>query len=406
MANETTSTVSLDLLACVLGETNAVVIQDVCATLPEVKFQVLKGDVKDAIKYLARNPSPKLLVVDVTQIELPLSALQELSQVCEPSTEVIVVGARNDVGLYRDLMQMGVYDYLVTPLMPELLARSLKAALRGEDRAAIATSSREGKVITCIGARGGAGSTTLATNLAWIFAEEKMRKVAIVDLNLHLGTVSLYYDLQPGHGLREALENPDRIDDVFVARLLVKVSERLEVISSEESLDDNPEFTIEGFTKLIAVLKKKFHYVIIDVPRRFNQITRHVIENSSVMMIVADPSLASIRDVDRYCRQFGFEGESRRIITVLNKVGEYKRGEVTHDDFEKATKRTIHHMLPFDINVPLECANRGVILASQDSKLSVALRVIAHDLTGGMKSSATSTSLVDKIKGLLKFGKE
>ena len=61
----------------------------------------------------------------------------------------------------------------------------------------------------------------------------------------------MYYDLQPGHGLREALENPDRIDDVFVARLLVKVSERLEVISSEESLDDNPEFSIEGFTKLI-----------------------------------------------------------------------------------------------------------------------------------------------------------
>ncbi len=389
-----------DLLAFVQGEINVAAMQEAVRHMDGISSDIYEGSIKDMAKYLSKRSSPKVLLVDVSHSDLPLSELNDLADVCDPSVQVIVVGSRNDVGLYRDLMNMGVFDYLVTPILPDLVVRSVQAALSGEDRPA-SSASREGKVLTFISSRGGSGSTTIATSLGWLLAVEKKRRVVVVDMNLHLGTVSLYFDLRPDHGLREALENPDRVDEVFVDRLLVKVNDRLEVLSSEEPLDSFPEFDFEGFHNLLKALKKKFHYVILDVPRRFNRITHHVISNSDVMMIVADPSLAAIRDVDRYYRQFGVEQEGRRVITILNKLGQYRKGEVSPEDFERATSRPIHHILPYDATVPLDCANKGVVLSSVDSKVKASLQRIVSDLTGGVVVESKNKGLFGKIKSLL-----
>src|SRR5215831_3794547 len=89
--------------------------------------QIIRGGIAKAIEYLSEQRSPHLLLVDISGVELPLSKVQMLADVCEPGTNVIAIGDHNDVALYRDLQDFGVRNYLVKPLTRELLTRALKS---------------------------------------------------------------------------------------------------------------------------------------------------------------------------------------------------------------------------------------------------------------------------------------
>ena len=170
----------------------------------------------------------------------------ELAEVCEPGVTVIAIGDRNDVGLFRDLINSGVSDYLVKPVPPALLQKSLVGVV--ESAAQGRQNPRMGRLIAVTGSRGGVGSTMLATNLAWSIANRHRRRVALVDLDLQFGTVALSLDLEPCHGLAEALEQPGRIDGLFIDRLMVQHSDTLFVLSGEETWPTPPFPTLPHST--------------------------------------------------------------------------------------------------------------------------------------------------------------
>ena len=107
----------------------------------------------------------------------------------------------------------------------------------------------------------------MATSVAWLIAHDRRRRVALVDLDLQFGTVALSLDLEPSHGLREALENPNRIDGLFMDRVLIQHSERLFVLSAEESPDETLLLDYGAVELLMTELRNKFHYVVVDIPR-------------------------------------------------------------------------------------------------------------------------------------------
>ena len=181
-----------------------------------------------------RQRSPDLLIVDLSGIDLPIGAMESLSQVCEPSVTVVAIGDRNDVALYRNLRALGVAEYLFKPLPADqveaMFGRAMGAAASGQ------ATGRQGKLIAVTGARGGVGTTTVAVNLASYLADIGRRRIALVDLDLHTGTVALHLNLKPGRGLREAIESPDRVDGLFLERAMQPASDRLDVLAAEEPI--------------------------------------------------------------------------------------------------------------------------------------------------------------------------
>src|SRR6516225_526463 len=169
--------------------------------------QIVSGGVAKAIEYLSEQRSPHLLIVDISGIDLPLSKIQILADVCEPGTTVIAIGDHNDVGLYRDLQEAGVANYIVKPLTRELLTKALTPKTNGSGDMGKA-SLKLGKMVSFIGARGGVGTTTLAANLAWHLANRQSRRVALVDLDLQHGDCALLFNVATTPGLRDALANP------------------------------------------------------------------------------------------------------------------------------------------------------------------------------------------------------
>lgn len=371
------------------------------ASLKISPIEVFDGGINGAIKYLTEHRSPKVLMVDITKVDMPVNVLNSLSEVCEPGTKVITVGAKNDVGLYRDLMALGISEYVVKPIISDIMMNAVRSLLDGGDKPK--KINRTGKVITFVGARGGVGTTMMATSFAWIMSQVRSRRVVIVDLDLHTGTVSLYLDQKPNHGLREALENPDRIDPVYLDRVLTKISDRLQILSAEEPLGEAPDFTIDGLDTLIEFLIKQFHYVIIDMPRRYNIITRSVLQHTHTLTVVAEPSLASARDTERLIRLFGPFGGDRRMITVLNKIGNYKNGEVRREEFESSIGKPVDITVPYDNTYISELLNRGrPIVDAPNSKILEAVNQLADFITGDVHKNQEDSGLFDKLFSIIK----
>src|SRR5436190_4682417 len=211
------------------------VLESVAKQLDLKNYEVISGGIKEAIELYGEKKSPAYLVVDISKSALPISDVARLFDVCSLNINIIAVGLTNEVSLYRDLNKLGTYEYLLLPLFPDILERTLRSMFSGKSEGLVA---KAGKIIACMGARGGVGTTFIASNLAAMLANEKLRRVVLVDLDPYFGSLSLNFDVKPNVGLREALENPGRIDQIFIDRLLTSINEHLFILGSEESLEE------------------------------------------------------------------------------------------------------------------------------------------------------------------------
>ncbi len=348
---------------------------------------IRKGTVKDAIKYLSQHPSPNLLMVDITGSDLPLSDIDNLADVCEPGVSVITIGERNDCGLFRDLMHHGVTDYLVKPLSPALLQRTLSNI--SDDGDQNKANSKLGKLVAVMGARGGVGATTVATSLSWIIAQQRRRKVALLDLDLQFGTVALSLDIEPSRGLREALENAERVDSLFMDRMMTQHSDRLFVLSAEESPDETLLFDFAAIELLLNDLRNKFHYVIVDLPRSASPATLQVLEHATDLILVSDLSLAGMRDTMRTIGFLPTLNASCNSTVIASRAGEHKNGEMPKAEFEKGIGRKVDFVLPFDAKTVAAATNFGQPVAAGKGPVAKGLGNIADRLCG----SAAGTDL-------------
>jgi pilus assembly protein CpaE len=310
------------------------------ACLPNLSFPnatITRGGIGAAIKHLGTERSPECIIVDISGADMPASRMHDLAELCEPGVTVIAIGDRNDVGLYRDLTKAGVTEYIVKPVTPQLLAKALAPTSGAPEGSAI--SRKLGTVIAVVGARGGVGTTTLAINLAWFLADRKHRRILLLDLDLQNGDCALTLNLKPTPGLREALANPLRIDNVFLERVVAVHSERLFVLSAEEPLRADAEFGAEAVETLVGVLRTQFHYIIVDVPRIPAAPYRRALDVADVRLIVADQTLRSVRDTVRLRDAFNDGDTAHRNILVVNRSGEGGRQAMTLEEMAKVELR-------------------------------------------------------------------
>lgn len=356
------------------------VIEQVVRDLVIAHAAVGKGSIRTAIKALGQKRSPKTLIVDLCKSELPLSDINELADVCEPGVTVIAIGDRNDVGLFRELLNSGVSDYLVKPLTPTLVQRALLASADGDTRSRQTT--RLGRLVATMGVRGGVGATMLATSLAWTIANRRRRRVALLDLDLQFGSVALSLDLEPTHGLRDALENAARIDALYLERSMTQHSESLYVLSSEEELVDEMPKDPQALALLVSELRNKFHYVIVDLPRNQSSEAQRVLQEATHLVLVTDLSLVGMRDTLRLV-QLVLQGNAACQVTVVaNRVGEYRQGEIASSEFEKAVGRKLDLVIPFDPKGVAAAMNVGKPVASQSKSVAEAVDRLVDLLSG------------------------
>lgn len=319
------------LLAFVSDE---VTLKTIASVSPGLKrgVDLFDGGISTAIETVQGGVNPTLLIVDVSDSDAPIPPMSALLSAVDPNCTVVAIGAKNDISLYRGLVSIGVTDYLVKPIDAQDLRRSLLAAETTETRA---SSQPNGRLITFTGARGGAGSSAVALGVAQQLSMGSKRQVALVDLDVYFGTLALSLDLEPGRGLRNALEHPDRIDSLFVASALVNVTDTLFVLGGEEPLDDLIYIQPEAIVALIEELRRIFDYVIVDIPRHLVPYSQTIYESADSTALVTDLSLAGLRDTMRL-REIVSKAQPGRSPTIIgNRIGNAKHFELDYDEFCK-----------------------------------------------------------------------
>jgi len=344
---------------------------------------VNKGGLRAAVQSLAVSASPTILFVDLADSADPMSDVNALAEVCEPGTIVIAAGTTNDVRLYRELLNGGIQDYLLKPFTADHIRDSLAQAqmmLMGP-RHGMAAEDTIHLMTAVIGVRGGVGASTVASSLAWLMGENGGHTTALLDLDVHFGTGALALDLEPGRGLTDAIDNPARIDGLFLERALVKANEKLSVLSAEAPIS-NPIITDGGaYFQLQEEMKGAFECTVVDVPR--NMMVQHplLFHDVQSVVLVVELTLAATRDAIRILAWLKNNAPQAGVLVVANRVHP-SLTEISRKDFENSIERAIDFVLPYDHKNTVNSAKLGkpVAEAAKTSKLGQGLAQIAKKL--------------------------
>ena len=375
-------------IAYVCDEATAETIRGVASEMGWAQEKINKGGLRTAVQSLSVAASPQILLIDLSESGDPLNDINALAEVCEPGTVVIATGQVNDVRLYRDLVVSGIQDYLLKPLNPAMLREALThaQAIFNAPKVIADTGVRPHCATAFIGARGGVGASTLATSVAWLLSERGQRNTAILDLDVHFGTGALALDLEPGRGLTDAIENPSRIDGLFIERAMVKASDTLSVLSAEAPINA-PVMTDGGaFYQLQEEIRRAFDCTIVDLPRAMLVQHPHLFTEIQVAVIVTELTLAAARDTIRILSWLKSNAPTAEVIVVANRVLPAAQLEISRKDFEGSIERRIDHFVPLDQK-----------LAAQAAKLGKTLAEVA-------KTAKTTAPLVDVATRLLAIG--
>jgi pilus assembly protein CpaE len=219
------------------------------------------GGLPKAVDHFQTASTPNLIIIEALEGGESLFAqLGELAEVCDPSTKVIVLGRANDIGLFRELMRQGISDYIVRPKSPLQIIKSIATLYIDPAAPPI------GKTIAFVGARGGAGSSTLAHNVAWCAAEEMQSDTVILDL------------------------------DVLLDRLLQKHTERLSLFTAPNLLDRDYDIDDQAFETVIDVVRGAAPTIIVDVPHVWTGWSKRLLQSADHIVITATADLASFRN--------------------------------------------------------------------------------------------------------------
>ena len=318
-------------------------LRDGLGEVTSEQLDIRRGGVRAAIASMQKMATPKVLVVDVSGEDQPLTALGDLAHVVEPDVCVLVIGETNNVDFYREVTRgMGAADYLAKPLTRDIVARHFSAFLRGKTPAAQAVLG--GRAIAITGVRGGVGTTTLAVNLAWNFGVLMRRHTVLVDPDIQTGSAAFLLNVQPGPGLRGALESPERLDSLLAERAAQPAADRLHVLAGEEALAIQPNPAPGAAKALLDALRSRYNFIIVDVPFAPVPLYRDLLDLVDQRVLVMEPNLAAVRDTLRLLALPAGEEQSQRAIVVLNRVG--ITGGLSRRQVEDALKMKVDIAIP------------------------------------------------------------
>ncbi|MCB2050202.1 MAG: pilus assembly protein CpaE [Novosphingobium sp.] len=342
-----------------------------------------KGGLRNAVQSLSVSASPAILLVDLSESGNPLNDINGLAEVCEPGTVVIAIGQVNDVRLYRDLLASGIHDYLLKPLSANQLRDTLTQAqmVFNQPKHQDGAAAKQHISTAVVGTRGGVGASTLVTSLAWLFSSEYKRPTALLDLDVHFGTGALTLDLEPGRGLTDAIDNPSRIDGLFIERAMVRANDNLAILSAEAPINSPLMTDGAAFLQLEEEFRQAFEMTLIDMPRNMIINFPHLLSEVNVVIVATELTLASARDAIRILSWLKGNAAHATPLVVANRV-QTGVGEISRADFEASIERKIDFVVPFDLKSAANAAKLGqtFVEANRSSKATAAIRDIANTI--------------------------
>lgn len=336
--------------------------------LAKSHVSVHMGGAPAAVAHYLESPTPNLIIVETTLPKAQmLTELDRLAESCDSGTKVVVIGHVNDVLLYRELVRRGVSEYLIAPIGAMQFIEALSGLYNDP------ATDPVGNIIAFIGAKGGVGSSTVCHNAAWCMSELLKSNVVVADLDLAFGTTGLDFNQDPVQGIAEALQSPERLDEVLLDRLLTKCSERLSIFAAPVVLDRDYDISAEACDTVLDIVRQNVPFVAVDLPHTWTPWVKRVLLQADEIVITAMPDLANLRNaknlVDLLKQSRNNDGPPHLVINMAKTP---KRPEISVKEFASALEIVPMQVIEFDSETFGLAANNGQMIEEHSAKAKAA----------------------------------
>ncbi len=329
---------------------------------------------------------------DVVIVELdsnPEHALDLVEGICSGGSATVMVYSQQ---VFPEMlvrcMRAGAREFLTHPITPSTIAEALvRASVRRPSAPVIKKTL--GKVLVFVGAKGGSGVTTIASNYAVSLAQESGQNTMLIDLNLPLGDAALELGLQSQYSTESAIQNYSRLDANFLSKLLVKHSSGLSVLAAPDTYSEF-HASHEAVEKLLAVARQDFDYVVVDAGSRFDSTCKALFEPGAVVYLVLQVGISELRNANRLVTEL-FRTTGAKLEIVLNRYSPRVLG-IDDDSITKALTKPATWKVPNDYSTARNSKDAASPLALKDSPISRVIRQMTRSIYGG------STETKDKKK--------
>ncbi len=363
--------------------------------MAKAHLRIQMGGLTAAAEAYRSAPTPNVIILESeNRGDDILAGLDQLAEVCDPGTRVVVIGRTNDVMLYRELVRRGVSDYLIAPVGVLQVVRSVCGLFSAPDAKPV------GRIIAVTGAKGGVGASTVAHNIAFSIARDLTLDAVVTDLDLAFGTAGLDFNQDPPQGIAEAVFSPDRVDNAFVDRLLAKCTDHLSLLAAPATLDRVYDFAADAFEAIFDSLRATVPCIVLDVPHQWAGWTKQSLIAADDILIVAAPDLANLRNAKNiYDFLKAARPNDHRPVYCLNQVGVPKRPEIKAADFAKALEVDPVAIIPFEPSLFGAAANNGQMIAeiSSSHRTAEMFRGLGQLLTGRTEPKKQRAGLLSPL---------
>src|ERR1019366_4320379 len=301
-----------------------------------------------------------VVIVDIRADASSAMAGIERLRAASPGAGIFVVALTGDPDLILQSMRAGANEFFVWPPAEDVFQGAIRrtAARRETTQGARATAT----TLVFFGAKGGAGTTTVAVNCGVELARLSKKATVIVDLKSGLGEVALFLGVRPRYTLLDGIDNLHRLDREFLRELVVKHKSGLEILAGSDQFDRPGASDGGAIEELLRLLARQYEYIVVDAGSQINSCTGAALYAADNMYLVANPDVPSVRNAQRLLdrvRQLGACGE--RVRVLLNRAAEPY--PIPPKQIEGALGHPIHHTFPSDYKTVSTALNSGVPLA-------------------------------------------
>lgn len=347
----------------------------------EIKEEKVRDEIRDIASsvqgFYVQNPS------DAGNCDILILEMgEDFKKDCQVVNKLLCSGSVKDIFLVSShvesevllqAMRSGAREFFPLPLKKEELVNAfVKFKERNKNLAFTEKSKKKGTIINIVGSKGGIGTTTIAVNFATCLRELEPRKsVALIDMNLLLGEIPLFLDIEPTFNWGEVAKNISRLDSTYLMSILSKHPSGVHVLPSPTRLDGVSPATADIIERLLRFMQNEFDYIVIDSGQSLNELSLKVLELSDTVLINAILSLPCLINVKRLMETFkrlGYPSESNARV-IINRY--HKNSVISLKEAEKGIEKRIFWQIPNDFHTTISAINQGKTLAAVAHKADI-----------------------------------
>jgi pilus assembly protein CpaE len=394
---------TLKVIALLLNKDTAKEVEAGLCRVEGVNISTRLVDEGQALGEVGHEELPDVIVIEIDgHKERDIDDIEHILNEYGDRITIFVTTKGDDMDTMRQLMRAGVKDVFPQPLQAHELVMAVTKALAEKRSRVLGAKGQRGGVTAFVNAKGGSGATTLAVNVAYFLKANSDASVALIDLDIQFGTAAMFLDLKPTSNVVDALQQPERIDPVFLRALMTKHESGLEVLASPGDLSSVEDVSGDAVTDLLQAAVEIYDFVIIDMPRIFVPWTVAAMKFADPVIVVVQNDVPTLRDAKLLLEQLPLMGVAVENIEVVNNRAMSKMHNISIKSLKEALRMKKVHRVRNDYETAVKAQDSGVpvVEVAKHSDMTKDIKGLAENLaTSHLTENDESKGLLGKLFG-------